>query len=205
MNWHDVAHGRPQEGGKGALALLPRIWKKMTSYAAVLQNTLKFSLAPSALAINTLCFTLKRRKKRKSFRLRLRRAENGHFFARRAENVLTFLSVGGFAPLWKNFCGRPWSRADEVWAPPITFFLKAFFICKALCILFQCSVSDKSVKIDVQKSQTIATSDFLPKAWSMRYVCGQTIHTSDTTAIFSTFLQSSTPLGTRRLTYALAT
>ena len=80
----------------------------MASYAAVLQNTLNFSLVPSALY-----FSLKRRKNRKNFRLRLRRAENGHFFARRAENVLTFLSVGGFAPLWKNFCGRPCVVVDD--------------------------------------------------------------------------------------------
>ena len=35
----------------------------MTSYAAVLQNTLKFSLEPSALALDTLHFSLKRREK----------------------------------------------------------------------------------------------------------------------------------------------
>ena len=58
----------------------PVEFEKMTSYAAVLQNTLNFSLAPSALPIDTLYFSLKRRKKRKSFRLR-----NGRFFVRRAE------------------------------------------------------------------------------------------------------------------------
>ena len=39
----------------------------MTSYAAVLQNTLKFSLVPSALAIDTLYFSLKRREKTQKF------------------------------------------------------------------------------------------------------------------------------------------
>ena len=48
---------------------------KMTSYSVALQNTLKFSLVPSALAIDTLYFSLKRRKKRKIFRLRPGRAE----------------------------------------------------------------------------------------------------------------------------------
>ena len=47
----------------------------MTSYAADLQNTLNISLAPLALAIDTLYFSLKLPKKRKNFRLRLGRAE----------------------------------------------------------------------------------------------------------------------------------
>ena len=63
-------------GGQGG-GTCPPPWnlKKMTSYAAVLKNTPNFSLAPSALALDTLYFSLKRRKKRKNFRLRLRRAE----------------------------------------------------------------------------------------------------------------------------------
>ena len=52
----------PAGGGKGG-ALAPLEFEKMTSYAAVLQNTLKFSLAPSALAPDTLYFSLKRREK----------------------------------------------------------------------------------------------------------------------------------------------
>ena len=83
--------GARRGGGKGgALAPLPWNLKHMTSYAAVLRKTLKFSLAPSALAIDTLYFSLKRRKKRNIFRLRLRRAENGRFFVRCAKNVSTF-------------------------------------------------------------------------------------------------------------------
>ena len=89
--------GARRGGGKGGHLPPPLEFEKLTSYAAVQQNTLKFSLAPTALAIDTLYFSLKRAKKCKIFRLRLRRAEN----------VSTFLSVGGFAPLWKNFCGRP--------------------------------------------------------------------------------------------------
>ena len=41
--------------------------KKMTSYVAVLQNTLNFSLAPTALAPHTLYFSLKRREKTQKF------------------------------------------------------------------------------------------------------------------------------------------
>ena len=63
-----------RRGGKGG-ALAPLEFEKMTSYAAVLQNALKFSLAPSALAKDTLYFSLKRRKNRKNSLLRLRRAE----------------------------------------------------------------------------------------------------------------------------------
>ena len=51
------------------------------------------------LAINTIKINLKRsERKRKNFRLRLRRAENGRLLLR--------VGVGGFAPLWKNLCLR---------------------------------------------------------------------------------------------------
>ena len=56
----------PAGRGKGG-HLPPLEFEKMTSYAAVLQNTLKFSLAPSALAIDTLYFSPKRRKKTQKF------------------------------------------------------------------------------------------------------------------------------------------
>ena len=64
LRFSKVAHGRPQGGGKGR-ALAPPPWnlKKMTPYAAVLPNTLKLLLAPSALALDTLYFSLKRREK----------------------------------------------------------------------------------------------------------------------------------------------
>ena len=66
--------GARRVGARGALAP-PLEFEKITPYAAVLQNTLKFSLAPSALAIDALYFSLKRREKTQNFRLRLRRAE----------------------------------------------------------------------------------------------------------------------------------
>ena len=79
----------------------------MTSYAAVLQNALKFSLAPSALAKDTLYLSLERRKKRKIFCLRPRRAEKLIFCTVRRKRV-NFLKCRWFCPLWKNFCVRPW-------------------------------------------------------------------------------------------------
>ena len=54
-------------GGKGGHLPPPPGFEKMTSDAAVLQNTLKFSLAPSALALDTLYFSLKRREKTQKF------------------------------------------------------------------------------------------------------------------------------------------
>ena len=65
----DVQHihaWTPARGEEGALAPLLE-FEIMTSYAALLRNNLKFSLAPSALAIITLKFSLTRRK---TFRLR---------------------------------------------------------------------------------------------------------------------------------------
>ena len=53
-------------GGQGG-HLPPLEFEKMTSYAAVLQNILKFSLAPSALAIDTLYFSLKCHEKTQQF------------------------------------------------------------------------------------------------------------------------------------------
>ena len=56
-----------RRGARGALAPPPLGFEKTTSYAAVLQNTLKFSLAPLALAIDTLYFNLKRCEKTQNF------------------------------------------------------------------------------------------------------------------------------------------
>ena len=61
------AHGRPQGGKWAHLPPTPLEFEKMTSYAAVLRNTLKFSLAPSALALATLYFSLKPREKTQKF------------------------------------------------------------------------------------------------------------------------------------------
>ena len=78
-----------RRGGQGGTCP-PLEFEKVTSYAAALQNTLKFSLAPSALAPDTLYFSLKRREERNHFRLRLRRTAKWSIFVRRAENVSTF-------------------------------------------------------------------------------------------------------------------
>ena len=64
----------------------------MTSYAAVLQNTLKVSLASSVLAIDTLYFNLKRRKNVKIFVCAFGVPTNGRFFVRHAENVSFFVA-----------------------------------------------------------------------------------------------------------------
>ena len=67
-----------------------------------LKNTLKFSLAPSALAICTLVFGLKRRKNAQIVVCVFRAPESGRFFK----------GVSGFAPLWKFFCGCPCIRVN---------------------------------------------------------------------------------------------
>ena len=51
-------------GGEGKGGLAPLEFEKVTSYAAVLQSTLKLSLAPSTLVLDTLYFSLKRREKK---------------------------------------------------------------------------------------------------------------------------------------------
>ena len=67
--------------GEGALlARSPLEFTKLTSYAAVLQNNLTFSLSLSALAIDILYFSLKRHKKMQKNRLRPRRAEKWSIF-----------------------------------------------------------------------------------------------------------------------------
>ena len=70
----------------------------MKSYAAVLEKTLKFSLAPSALAIDTPYFSLKRRKKRKIFRLRRRRAEKWSIFLHGAPKTCQLFKVSVVLP-----------------------------------------------------------------------------------------------------------
>ena len=71
------------EGGN--LAQLPPPWnlKMMMSYAASVQNNLKFLLAPLALASNTLKLSLRRRKIAKIF----------------VRAFVIFVSPRGFAPL----------------------------------------------------------------------------------------------------------
>ena len=52
-------------------------------------------------------FSLKRRKKRNIFRLRLRRAEKIVDFYMALRKHGNLLKCWWFAPLWKNSCGRP--------------------------------------------------------------------------------------------------
>ena len=62
----DARRGQP-----GAVAPPPPLtWnlKMLMSYAVPMENTLKFSLAPLALASNTLKLSLKRRNNRENFR-----------------------------------------------------------------------------------------------------------------------------------------
>ena len=76
---------------KAALAP-PLEFVKMTSYTAVLRNTLKFSVAHSELALATQYFSLKRReKKRKKFRLRLRRTEKWSIYCTARQKRVDFL------------------------------------------------------------------------------------------------------------------
>ena len=60
-------HRRPEGGQPGAVAPPPWNLKMMTSYAVPMENTLKFSVAPSVLASITLKLSLKRRKVAKLF------------------------------------------------------------------------------------------------------------------------------------------
>ena len=96
----------------GALALATHPWnlKTMTSY---ILRSCKYSKLFARVCgarntctvyVRTLKFCLKRREKRKKFRLRFQRAQN--------KKWSNFLGVGGFAPPplgKKNFCGRPWT------------------------------------------------------------------------------------------------
>ena len=77
----------------------------MTSYAALLQNTLVFLLALSALAITTHKFSLKRRKKTQIFVCAFGVRKTIDFFLWSAEKMSTFLGVDGFAPFGKISAG----------------------------------------------------------------------------------------------------
>ena len=61
-------------------------------------NTLKFLLAPSLLAIDTLYFSLKRRKKRNSFRLRFRLAEKWSIFCTARQKTCQHFECWWFCP-----------------------------------------------------------------------------------------------------------
>ena len=91
--------GARRGGARGAL--VPLEFEKMTSYAAVLQNTLKFSLAPSVLAIDTLYFSLKHRKNAHIFVGALGAPKTGRFFVRRPKTDQLFQVVVVSPPLEK--------------------------------------------------------------------------------------------------------
>ena len=96
-----------RRGGARGGTCPPLEFEKMTSYAAVLQHTLKFSLAPSALATDTLYFSVKRAKKRENFRLRLRRAEKWSIFCTARQKRVNFLKRRWFCPPLEKFLRAP--------------------------------------------------------------------------------------------------
>ena len=93
-----IVMGAHRGGGKRGHLPPPGIWKR-TSYVAVQQSTLKFSLAPSALATDTLYFSLKRRKKKKT-------QEVSTFCTARRKRV-DFLKRRWFCPPLENFLRAP--------------------------------------------------------------------------------------------------
>ena len=89
-------HGRPQGGG-GTCPQPSWNLKKMTSYAALLWNTLTFSLAPSALAIKTLTCSLKCRKSAKKI----------SFAASAHRKTVNLFRCRRFCPALENFLRAP--------------------------------------------------------------------------------------------------
>ena len=73
-------HRRPEGGATWGSCPPPWNLKMMTSYAVAVENTLKFSLAQSALASTTLKLSLQRQKNRANFRLSLLCAEKVLFY-----------------------------------------------------------------------------------------------------------------------------
>ena len=85
----------------------PSPWnlKMMTSYAVSVQNTLKFSLAPSALASNTLKLSLKRWKK----------SQNVSFVPSARRKIGHFCQSMRFCPPLEKFLRAPmdWRRVSN--------------------------------------------------------------------------------------------
>ena len=116
-----------RRGGQGGTCP-PLEFEKVTSYAAVLQNTLNFSLAPPALALHTLYFSLKRREKRKKCHLRLGRAEKMVDFLYGAPKMCQLfkvlvvlppsgkISAGAHAPTGASQCLLPPCRRPRLTA-----------------------------------------------------------------------------------------
>ena len=97
-------HGRPQ-WGQGGHCPPPGIWKIMTSYAAVLQNTLNIFASAFGARHRYLYLSLKRRKNAKIFVCAFGALQKWSIFVRHTENVSIFYSVGGFAPSGKISVG----------------------------------------------------------------------------------------------------
>ena len=104
-------HGRPQ-GGKGDTCPPPLEFEKMASYAAVLQNTLKFSLAPWA-----------------------RRKMVDFLYG--ATKTCQLFKVSVVLTLWKNFCGCPCVKAQDgnvsVVQVNLRYRTNTFFMHKSYC------------------------------------------------------------------------
>ena len=92
-----VLIGARRGGQPGTVASSPWNLKMMTSHAVPVENILKFSLAPSTLASNTVKLSLTRKKKSRRFPFAPSvRRKIGHF-----------LSIHAIPPpLWKNSCWR---------------------------------------------------------------------------------------------------
>ena len=119
--------------GLGALAPSCNL-KKITSYAAFLRNALKCSLALSALAINTLKFSLKCRKRHKNFRLRPRRPEKWSIFSSTRRKTVNFYRCCVFCPLLKIFCGaHDGSRFCNQWDTDESVTLNNYRVYQTVC------------------------------------------------------------------------
>ena len=80
-------HRRPKGGLPGAAA--PWNLKMVTSYTVPVENTLKCSLAPSALAINTLNFVEGGVKNVKALVCAVGAQKNGRLFLRQTDKMST--------------------------------------------------------------------------------------------------------------------
>ena len=95
-----------RRGARGALAP-PGIWKNDVICCRPTKYPESFARAFGARNRYPIFQSKSSRKNAKIFVRAFGAPKNGPFFVRRAENVSTFWNVGGLAPLWKNFCGRP--------------------------------------------------------------------------------------------------
>ena len=125
-------------GARGGALAPPGIWKKKWRH---IQNALNFSLAPSALAIDTctLYFSLKRRKKRKNFRLRLRRTEKWSIFCTARRKPVIFLKCRWFCLPLEKFLRAPMASLNRCSSD------YNWLLAVKLCMHFNSSVSIRRV------------------------------------------------------------